>query len=143
MNSVERRRLSFSVIGKPEPKGSTRIVPVRGRAVITSDNAKLKAWQHAIQWTARTLAAPLFVGAVDVVLVFRLTRPPSLSRLHRHPARRPDVDKLARAVLDALTGELLHDDGQVVGLHARKVFAHPSASPGVDVTVAAAGEPEL
>lgn len=139
-STVERRRVSFTVPGKPEPKGSTRIVPVRGRAVITSDNPKLKAWQHAIQWTARSLAAPPFTGAVAVLLVFYLARPASLSRLHRHPARRPDVDKLARAVLDALTGELLHDDGQVVELYARKRFA--PGDPGVVISVAAAGEPE-
>jgi crossover junction endodeoxyribonuclease RusA len=140
MNSVERRRVSFTVQGKPEPKGSTRIVPVRGRAVITSDNPKLKAWQHAIAWTVRTLAAPPFVGAVRVVLDFHLARPASTSRLCRHPVHRPDVDKLARAVLDALTGELLRDDAQVVELYARKRFAR--GDPGVVIDVLAAPEPQ-
>lgn len=35
---------------------------------------------------------------------------------------KPDVDKLCRAVLDALTGILYHDDAQVVSLSASKRY---------------------
>jgi hypothetical protein len=35
---------------------------------------------------------------------------------------RPDLDKLVRAVLDALTGPVLADDGQVVLLSAGKFY---------------------
>lgn len=49
------------------------------------------------------------------------------------PATRPpDLDKLTRAVLDALTGIVWVDDRQVVALHSTKV---QGATPGVDVTV--------
>jgi Holliday junction resolvase RusA-like endonuclease len=36
---------------------------------------------------------------------------------------RPDVDKWLRQVLDALTGAVYRDDGQVVTVAASKVFA--------------------
>ena len=39
--------------------------------------------------------------------------------------RRPDLDKLQRAVLDALTGVLFSDDGQVVQLAAVKQYGQP------------------
>ena len=134
----EPRIVRFSVSGKPEPKGSTRIVPLRGRQgarpIITSDNPMLKSWQYAVRISARALGAQLFTGPVDVWLVFRLARPKSLPLRFAHPVRKPDVDKLTRAVLDAITGVLLRDDAQVVELHARKVF---DATPGVDVAVAA------
>lgn len=34
--------------------------------------------------------------------------------------QRPDVDKLCRAILDALTGVVYHDDSQVISLSAVK-----------------------
>jgi len=47
------------------------------------------------------------------------------------PATRPsDLDKLVRAVLDALTGIVWKDDAQVVALKATKV---QGVTPGVEV----------
>jgi crossover junction endodeoxyribonuclease RusA len=45
------------------------------------------------------------------------------STARRTPTVAPDVDKLVRAVLDALTGVLYHDDAQVIQLHAFKAYA--------------------
>jgi Holliday junction resolvase RusA-like endonuclease len=44
----------------------------------------------------------------------------------------PDLDKLIRAILDALTGVVWRDDGQVVDIVASKVYAD---TPGVDVVI--------
>jgi Holliday junction resolvase RusA-like endonuclease len=42
------------------------------------------------------------------------------------PAVKPDLDKLVRAVLDALTGVVFRDDCQVAGLSCSKLYAdHP------------------
>ena len=37
----------------------------------------------------------------------------------------PDVDKLARCALDALTGIVFRDDAQIVDLHAVKRYGEP------------------
>jgi Holliday junction resolvase RusA-like endonuclease len=42
------------------------------------------------------------------------------------PAVKPDIDKLARAILDALKGIAWHDDGQVTGAPAWKEFGTPA-----------------
>lgn len=42
------------------------------------------------------------------------------------PSVKPDVDKLARAVLDALKNVAWHDDGQVVGAPAWKEYGAPA-----------------
>ena len=47
--------------------------------------------------------------------------------------KRPDIDKLARAVLDALTGVWLEDDSHVVCLRATKRIALPGELPGVAI----------
>lgn len=61
--------------------------------------------------------------ALSVMLVFRVERPKSPS--YSYPPR-GDIDKLARAVLDACTGIVWDDDSQVVRLDASKVFAGES-----------------
>lgn len=46
------------------------------------------------------------------------------------PAKKPDIDNLVKAVLDALNGIAYDDDGQVVEVSARKVYTE---SPAVKV----------
>lgn len=130
-----RRSVTFSVLGKPEPKGSTKaFVPKpwavaavaagrSPRAVVTNDNPAAAGWQSLIRGQAQTLYEPPFAGAVQVSVVFRLPRPKSLPRRVQQCVKKPDIDKLARLVLDGLTGVLFLDDAVVVDLHARKVYA--------------------
>jgi Holliday junction resolvase RusA-like endonuclease len=49
--------------------------------------------------------------------------------VRRYPTTKPDLDKLARAVLDALTGVYYLDDAQVVSLDLQKAYTH--GAPGV------------
>jgi Holliday junction resolvase RusA-like endonuclease len=62
-------------------------------------------------------------GPLEVLVAFQVTTPAT---------RPPDLDKLTRAVLDALTGIVWTDDAQVVAVAATK---RRSATPGVTVTV--------
>lgn len=51
---------------------------------------------------------------------------------------RPDVDNVAKAVMDALTkAGVIRDDAQVCGLHATKAYAGKSEGPCVEVTMRA------
>lgn len=85
---------------------------------------------------ARTVSdGVLFDGPVSVTVQFYLPRPKSLARKVEHHLKKPDVDKLARCLLDALTGVLIPDDRCVVELHAAKTYSTPPAEPRADVTV--------
>ena len=64
-------------------------------------------------------------GPVSVDVVFRLQPPRGAPRDLPHV--RPDVDKLARAALDGLTGAAFADDSQVVRLTATKEYGPPGA----------------
>ena len=144
-----RRSVSFDVYGIAQPKGSARaFVPLswareavaRGkqpRAVITTANPSTTAWSHLVRESAQTAATEgLFDGPIVVVLEFFLARPKSLpKRGGIHHTTRPDVDKLARAVLDALTGILYVDDSAVVALHAWKIYSAIGIAPHVRITV--------
>lgn len=49
--------------------------------------------------------------------------------------KKPDVDKCLRAVCDAMTGTVWHDDSQVVVARPRKRYAYPDETTGAIVLV--------
>jgi Holliday junction resolvase RusA-like endonuclease len=129
------KEIKFTAFGIPQPKGSTKSFVVNGRAVTTSDNKKLKPWHTVVAYAAQEHRPKdgLLQGAVAVDLVFCLIRPKSVSVKKRpFPTTKPDVDKLARGVCDALKGTIYADDSQVVDIRASKIY---SDTPRVDVIV--------
>jgi hypothetical protein len=129
-----RRSVTFTVRGIPKPKGSMKAFVPKGwnRPVVTHDNAGTKGWESLVRGQAQTL----------VEVLFRLPRPKSLPRRVLHCVKKPDVDKLARLVLDGLTGVLFLDDAAVVDLRARKVYSPEEEAPGAIITVAEARDPD-
>lgn len=123
--------IAFTVRGTPTAQGSVRAF-VRGkRAVVVGVSGPLSDWRHAIATEARAAMGdtPALTGPVVVSAWFTFSRPPSHFRadgrsLTKSASRYPrlDVDKLARAALDALTGVVWGDDSQVVVLHAHKAW---------------------
>ncbi len=125
--------ISFQVRGLPVPQGSTRAWVVNGKPIITSSAKGLGAWRRLIADVAQPHAPPEpWKGPVKIELAFGLPKPKSAPKKKRvWPDKRPDLDKLVRAVLDAITHVLVADDSQVVELHASKDYA----APGVTITV--------
>jgi Holliday junction resolvase RusA-like endonuclease len=119
---------------------------------VKTDNPALKAWRQGakvealgglIEHGASIMPAE---GAVRVEATFYLQRPKSHCGTGRnantvkasapaHPVGRPDVDKLLRALLDALTETVVADDSQVVEATARKVYCGPHDEPRCEVSV--------
>jgi crossover junction endodeoxyribonuclease RusA len=119
--------IQFTVYGTPEAQGSTRAFMVKGRPIVTTTNKKTKPWRQEV---ARTAAATPGMkcwsrkdGGVNMTVVFMLARPGSLAKKYTVQNKRPDIDKLARAVLDALTGIAYEDDSQVCGLNLVKAYS--------------------
>jgi Holliday junction resolvase RusA-like endonuclease len=129
------------VRGLPRPAGSKRVFLVgrkgaERRPVVVDDCVGGRDWRASVQHAiARQYpGAPLF-GPLELYLSFTVLRPeghvgrrglrPSAPP---YPARRPDLTKLVRAVEDAATGLLWHDDAQVVTQTATKRYG---TMPGV------------
>lgn len=133
------------VPGTPQPQGNKtgfvnkatgKVRMVEGRRKESQE--AFKDWRGAIASRAREWQdqhhQPLLDEPVEVTLAFYLPKPARLPTWRRWPRSRPDLDKLARACLDALTGTVLMDDGRVVRLVASKTYAIVG-EPGVQVEV--------
>ena len=115
--------MRIQVAGIPAPQGSKR--HVGGGRMIEMSRA-VGPWREAVRSeTQRAMAGKMPVtGPVWVTIVFGLPRPKSLPKSQCHPVKRPDVDKLARAVLDGMVaGGAFSDDSQIVWLQAEKKFS--------------------
>lgn len=138
MKGVGATEQEIFVRGIPQPQGSVRAFRNRktGQPIIVCKTRSTGEWRQAIKavlsldWTG-----PAIDGPVRLSLVFRLPRPASAPKKRILPERRPDLDKLVRAVLDALRGIVYVDDARVVELVARKVY---SPEPGVQIRVSEA-----
>ncbi len=121
--------ISFKVYSKCEPQGSSRALVIGGKVRITSANAKLKPFRHTVTQVAmeevgKIGVTPLFGKHVPVKLelVFTFRRPPSIPKRRVHCVVKPDLDKICRSILDALSGAVYRDDAQVVTMSASKIY---------------------
>ena len=134
--------IRIEVPGVPMAQGSKRHV---GNGIMVESSKGLKPWRDSIIAAVRE-AAPdsddwIFPGPVEVQMVFRFPRAKShygtgknADKLKpgapRVKATKPDLDKIIRAALDAITqaGGIWHDDAQVAELHAVKDYGRPGLS---------------
>lgn len=137
-----RSTVCLRVAGHPVTQGSKRAFVAGGHArLVESGGDRHKLWRHAVNDEARRgwVEAPL-AGPVVLDLIFDIQPPKSLTRARRAAGpvgqRSGDLDKLARAVLDALTGVVYLDDSQVVELVVTKRWAGPGG-PGVTIGIKA------
>ena len=128
--------IRFQVAGKPVPEGSTRAFPVKGKAravVVHSNHKELMPWRDRIAYFCRE--AMLGVEwpkdqAYQIYVEFCFLRPKShltkkgnpSSNYRKFHTSRPDLDKLLRAIGDALKGIVFNDDSQVTFWMADKIY---------------------
>jgi crossover junction endodeoxyribonuclease RusA len=136
--------LQFFVPGDPAPQGSKRAFRNQhtGRIQLTESSKKVGPWRERIAIAAHNAmcSGAVFDGAVSVCLNFVLPRPKSAPKRSTPPAvKRPDLDKLIRSCLDAITGVVISDDSRVISLSAYKRIAEIGETAGVEVRVEGEG----
>ena len=119
--------ITFSVDGEPVPQPRARIT-TRGKFAHAYVEAKhpVHAYRAALQLAAVDAGLRPCKGTVDVVIDAVFTRPRShMNKKGLKPtaplAPRPDVDNVAKAVLDAI-GPVLGNDSQVKRLVIEKRY---------------------
>lgn len=133
--------LQFHIDAEPVPKGRPKFSQVGGfmRAYTPK---KTSDYESIVRATAQQAMGPtdLLETALGVYLYIRLPIPQSHSKKRKEaclsgqekPIKKPDIDNLAKSVLDGMNGVIWKDDSQIVSLHVTKVY---SSGSGVDVLV--------
>jgi crossover junction endodeoxyribonuclease RusA len=132
-------RVEFTVLGEPIPQGSKTVIQQRGRRPrMIEDNPLTGPWRQAVAAAALDAmnGRELLTGPLRLRALFVFPRPAGHFGTGRNEGRlkasaplyvrkRPDVDKLLRAVGDALAGVVFRDDAQLVIVQAEKHFGDP------------------
>lgn len=132
----------LQVVGVPVGQGSKKayVNKSTGRAVVVDEKSRaLRDWRAAIANAARDeltrVPRPPIDGPIEVKIYFRFGS--SKSDPHRFwHAVKPDLDKLVRAVFDALTeGGAIRDDARICALATKKRFASQAESVGCTIEI--------
>lgn len=141
----------FVVYGKPIEQGSMTSFqdPHTGRLVMKHTEG-LPQWRKTVAYAARlSMRGRAPVGKHKPLLMgceFRFARPaagkPGSAMALDFPTLGHDFDKLKRAIGDALTGVVYHDDGQIIGalLPDGKRWCRDNEQPGVVIRIALVSE---
>ena len=134
--------LVITVHGTPAPQGSKRHV---GNGVMVESSGAVLPWRQAVAEAWREAGRIHLFGAVEMEVTFSLARPAGHYRAdgtlrpnaRAHPYVRPDLDKLLRSTLDALSKDAraVLDDARIVAVTARKVYADPPRLPGAVIVL--------
>lgn len=135
------RVLAFTVPGDPVGKGRPRFARV-GKGMRAYTPAATKSYEQAVALLARASLGRR--GPLQGPLAVRIDAwcpiPASWSRRkhaqaldeHLMPTTKPDIDNVAKAVLDALNEIAFADDAQIVDLTCSKRYG---SQPHLEVTV--------
>lgn len=135
--------VAFDVHGEPAPQGSKTVGRSKaGAAFVREDNPATEPWRNAVTRAATAamgdLGRPPIAGPVELEVIFVFARPKSHYRTGKRAgelkpsaphycSKIPDVDKLVRAIGDAITGVVVVSDAAIVKLRAEKHFGPPAA----------------
>jgi Holliday junction resolvase RusA-like endonuclease len=137
-------RFAVPAVPVAQPRQRHRIAGKGSRQFVQNyiaTEAPVNAFKAAVMRAAEAVYdGPVLDGPVCVDMVFLLPRPknmmwktkPMLRVMH---TKRPDLDNLQKAVLDALSGRLWRDDAQVCIGHAVKLIASGDEQPHVELCV--------
>ena len=128
--------IHFTVPGIAAPQGSKKAFRTKGgRIALVESSPNVRPYRASVASAAYAAGAKVLHGPISITVVFQFVRPKShytakgglLFSAPRYVGK-PDIDKLCRAVLDALTGIAYADDSQVVALDASKVYGPTSST---------------
>lgn len=140
----EPHSFNLFITGIPASKGSYR--PITGRSHTTGKpvtrlipmDKKERPWRNHVRDTITTHQPPTIPHNAQVTIetTFYLPRPKTIPpNKRKHPTVKPDIDKLQRALYDAITEtHIWHDDSQITDATSHKRYAD-NTTPGVSLTI--------
>lgn len=120
----------FEIPGPVHGKGRPRFVKATGRTFTDDTTVSYENYIKTLALEALRGASPL-EGPVALAIDIRKRPPASVSEKRRRfmlggqmlPTTKPDIDNVAKLVMDALNGVAWHDDKQIVALQMTRRYA--------------------
>lgn len=132
---------TFTVEGTPVGKGRPKFAR-RGNFVSAYTPKKTVDYESLVKQAGQQAmgASEPLETPVSLYLYVRVPIPTSYSKKataacldgSQKPTKKPDLDNIGKAIMDALNGICYKDDSQIVNIHATKVYATVA---GVDVCI--------
>lgn len=114
----------------PFPKARPRAAR-RGRNIVIYTDARTKAYESEIEKLSKMqYVDTILEGALKVEISFYIKPPKTVKR--KYPSVKPDVDNLAKSVLDGMEGVLFKNDSQIISLSCNKYYREDA---GVEVKI--------
>ena len=141
MEAGDRMKIRFIIPGEPKGKARPRVFTNKqgiSRAITPKETL---SYENLVKWVYQnTYGTRKLEGEVVARIVAMYAIPKSMSKKNRqlieegklHPTKKPDLDNVAKIVLDSLNGIAYSDDSQIVKLNVEK---HYSDNPRVEVTL--------
>lgn len=136
--------IAFTVPGLAVTQGDLKPITVRGvTRLIHKKDAALRDFRARVAICARQAGVRPMEGAVELEATWWFLRPKShltskgalCKGAPIYPITRPDLDKLERALFDALTGIAYPDDARVVSVRKKKRYAAAGEVARVEVLI--------
>lgn len=121
----------FTIPGEPKAKARPRMTKV-GHTYTPQGTVNYENWVRCCYIDAKNkLGLKKLSGPVEAIITCYFTIPKSFTKAKREkalngelrPCKKPDVDNLAKSVLDAINTLAYDDDKQVVELTVKKYYS--------------------
>jgi len=131
--------VTFVIKGIPKVK-KRPMFSTQGGKVRTYTPKTTATYENLVKLKAEQKFKRPFNGSIRLAIRFYLPRPKRLIWKNRpmpeiYSDKRPDIDNLAKAVIDGLCGVAFKDDGQIADLHITKKFHAGDDEPKTIVMV--------
>ena len=121
--------ITLTIPGEPVAKGRPRMM----KSGIAFTPNKTRNYETLVKelYIIENRDKPMLEGQLSASIYAHFTIPKSASKKNREkmleweirPTKRPDLDNIAKAVLDALNGLAYQDDSQIVALEVCKYYS--------------------
>ena len=125
--------INYTVVGIPKPQARPKFFSrtLKSGKHFTSTYSPKTSWFDIVYIETLKIKNSLkkrLVGALELNLIFCMPIPKSISKKKReqlhYVIKKPDVDNLAKAVMDAMNNTgIWEDDSQIASLQVKKIYS--------------------
>jgi len=131
--------VSFTVKGAPAAKARPRFTSMNGK-VRAYTPKKSATYENLVKLEAQKYITKPIDGPVALYIHFYLPRPKRLVwKTKQMPSiytdKRPDIDNLAKSIIDGLNDIAFRDDGQIAMLHIQKRYCEGNSQSRTSIKI--------